>query len=127
MILANCPDVDMRTEMNVTTIPQQTLKALDVAVGESFDVTVWEDRTAGYSWTPQYDSSAIDMIDDDYQRTVNVDTADFGRRTFTFLAKTPGEHSLVLEYRVGWKFSAANRRQYLVTVHPTTTSAPRTN
>lgn len=110
--------------MNATTM-QQPSKTLDVSVGESFDVTVWEDRTAGYSWTPQYDSIALDLIDDDYQRTVNVDTADFGRRTFTFLAKTPGEHSLVLEYRVGWKFSASNRRQYLVTVRPTATSAPR--
>jgi predicted secreted protein len=127
MMHANYPDVDLRTELNVTTIQQQPSKALDVSVGETFDVTVWEDRTAGYSWTPQYDSSALDLIDDDYQRTVNVDTADFGRRTFTFLARTPGEHSLVLEYRVGWKFSAANRRQYLVTVRPTTTSAPRNN
>ncbi len=127
MIRANYPDMDLTTELNVTTIQQQTSKALDVSVGETFDVTVWEDRTAGYSWTPQYDSSALDLNDDDYQRTVNVDTADFGRRTFTFLAKTPGEHSLVLEYRVGWKFSAANRRQYLVTVRPTTTSAPRNN
>ena len=127
MMHANYLDVYLRTELSVTAIQQQTSKALDVSVGETFDVTVWEDRTAGYSWTPQYDSSALDLIDDDYQRTVNVDTADFGRRTFTFLAKTPGEHSLVLEYRVGWKFSAANRRQYLVTARPTTTSAPRNN
>ncbi|MFZ5862761.1 MAG: protease inhibitor I42 family protein [Nitrospirota bacterium] len=105
------------------TTTQQPAKIIDAVVGESFDVTVWEDRTAGYSWTPQYDSNALDLVDDDYQRTVNVDTADFGRRTFTFAAKIPGDYSLVLEYRVGWKFSATNRRQYLVTVHPSTTAS----
>ena len=112
-------------ESTVTTI-QHEQKVIDVTQGAAFDVTVWEDRTAGYSWTPQYDPESLDLIDDDYQRTVNVDTADFGRRTFTFVAKTPGEHSLVLEYRVGWKFSATNRRQYLVTVSPPT-SAPSKN
>jgi len=124
MIAVNYPDV--RTELIVTTT-QQPSKTIDALVGASFDVTVWEDRTAGYSWTPLYDSTALDLIEDDYQRTVNVDTADFGRRTFTFVAKTPGEHPLVLEYRVGWKFSATNRRQYLVTIRPTATSAPHIN
>lgn len=106
------------------TTTQQSSKTIEVLVGESFDVTVWEDRTAGYSWTPKYDTAAIDLIEDDYQRTVNVDTADFGRRAFTFVAKTPGEHPLVLEYMVGWKFSATNRRQYLVTVRPITAPVP---
>jgi predicted secreted protein len=107
--------------MVITT--QHAAKTIDIVAGESFEVAVWEDRTAGYSWTPRYDADAFDLIDDDYQRTVNVDTADFGRRTFTFLAKTPGEHSLVLEYRVGWKFSASNRKQYVVKIHPATASA----
>jgi predicted secreted protein len=102
---------------------EATTKTIDATAGEPFHVALWEDRTAGYSWTPRYDANAFDLIDDDYQRTVNVDTADFGRRTFTFLAKTPGEHLLVLEYRVGWKFSASNRKQYVVNIRPATASA----
>ena len=107
----------MGTESLVTTQPNAT-KSIDATAGDTFEVSLWEDRTAGYSWTPRYDPSAFDLVDDDYQRTVNVDTADYGRRTFTFLAKTPGEHPLVLEHRVGWKFTAANRKQYLVRIRP---------
>jgi predicted secreted protein len=109
----------------MVTAEHNATKSIDATAGDPFQVTLWEDRTAGYSWTPRYDPAALDLIDDDYQRTVNVDTADFGRRTFTFLARTPGEHALVLEHRVGWKFSAGNRRQYVVKIRPSTSSGPR--
>lgn len=99
-------------------------KTIEASAGDRFDITLWEDRTAGYSWTPRYDPAGFDLIDDDYRRTVNVDTADYGRRTFTFLAKTPGDHSLVIEDRVGWKFSAGNRRQYVIRIHPSVAPNP---
>lgn len=102
-------------------------KSLEAVAGDTFAVSLWEDRTAGYSWTPRYDPAAFDLIDDDYQRTVNVDTADFGRRTFTFLAKSAGEHPLVLEHLVGWKASAGNRRQYLVNIRPAPSSRQRSD
>lgn len=91
---------------------------VEAEAGSTFEIALWEDRTAGHSWTPRYPPDALDLIDDDYRRTVNVDTADFGKRVFTFLAKAPGEHSLVLELRVGWKFTANNRKTYLVRIRP---------
>ncbi len=97
-------------------------KTIDAEAGGTFRVTLWEDRTGGHSWTPRYPPDALDLIDDEYSRTVSVDTADFGKRVFTFLAKTPGEYPLVMEHRVGWKFTADNRKNYLVRIH--TTSAP---
>jgi predicted secreted protein len=97
-------------------------KVIEAEAGGTFDITLWEDRTAGHSWTPRYPPDALDLIDDDYRRTVNVDTADFGKRVFTFLAKAPGEHSLVMELRVGWKFTADNRNTYLVRIRPAASS-----
>jgi predicted secreted protein len=112
----------------LVTTPENAAKILDATAGDTFEVSLWEDRTAGYSWTPRYDPAAVDLIADDYQRTVNVDTADYGRRTFTFLAKIAGEYPLVLEHRVGWKFSAGNRRHYLVKIRPAASSSqPRLN
>jgi predicted secreted protein len=104
-------------------MPQETsqevaAKIIDAEAGTMFHITLWEDRTGGHSWTPRYPPDAMDLIDDDYSRTVNVDTADFGKRVFTFLAKTPGEHPLVMECQVGWKFTANNRKNYLVRIHP---------
>ena len=102
-------------------------KVIEVEAGRTFDVTLWEDRTAGHSWTPRYRPDALDLIDDDYRRTVNVDTADFGKRVFTFLAKAPGEHSLVMELRVGWKFTADNRNTYLVRIRAASSTNPSLN
>jgi len=98
------------------TAADHATKILDVHAGGSFEITLWEDRTSGYSWTPSYDVEALDLLDDDYRRTVNVDTADFGKRVFTFQAKKAGEYPLVMELRIGWKFTATNRKSYLIRV-----------
>ena len=105
------------------TSEQVASKIIDADAGNTFQITLWEDRTGGYSWTPRYAPDALDLIDDEYSRTVSVDTADFGKRVFTFLAKTPGEYSLVMEHRVGWKFTADNRKNYLVRIHSPSASA----
>ncbi|MEO5657344.1 MAG: protease inhibitor I42 family protein [Nitrospiria bacterium] len=91
-------------------------QTIETETARTFAIMLWEDRTGGHSWMPRYDPQAFDLIDDDYERTVNVDTADFGRRVFTFLAKTPGEHALVMEARVGWKFTSDNRKLYLIRI-----------
>src|SRR5207249_1838533 len=39
-----------------------------------------------------------------------------GRRTFEFRAVAPGRHRLVFEKRMGWKFTAEDRRVFLVGV-----------
>lgn len=107
---------------------QQTpSKTIETEAARTFTIMLWEDRTGGHSWTPRYDPQALDLLDDDYQRTVNVDTADFGRRVFTFLAKTPGEHTLVMEARVGWKFTSDNRKLYLIHINsPSQEHTPET-
>jgi hypothetical protein len=37
-----------------------------------------------------------------------------GQRTFEFKAVTPGVHHLVFEKRMGWKFTAEDRRVFRV-------------
>ncbi|MBI3608832.1 MAG: protease inhibitor I42 family protein [Nitrospirae bacterium] len=111
--------------MTQETSEQVTSKIIDANAGNTFQITLWEDRTGGHSWAPRYAPDALDLIDDEYRRTVSVDTADFGKRVFTFLAKTPGDHFLVMEHRVGWKCSANNRKDYLIRIHPPSASAGR--
>lgn len=106
-------------------VHQTAAKIIEAETGQPFYISMWEDRTGGHSWTPRYDAQALDLLDDDYQRTVSVDTADFGKRVFTFVAKTPGEHPLVMEARVGWKFTADNRKHYLVRISDPSSSAMR--
>ena len=39
-----------------------------------------------------------------------------GKRTFEFRALKPGSHRIVFEKRMGWKFTAEDRRVYVVSV-----------
>lgn len=89
-------------------------KTLRVQVGEPFKITLWEDRTHGHSWQPCLDSIPIQLVDDQYERTIHVDTADSGRRTLEFVCTRPGRFEIVIEKRIGWKFSAEDRKVFVI-------------
>jgi hypothetical protein len=56
------------------------------------------------------------MVNEDFLRTVSNNAVDSGRRSFEFRALLPGTHRLVFEKRMGWKFTAEDRRVFLVGV-----------
>ena len=87
-----------------------------VTVGETFPVRLWEDRTRGEEWVPAYDRTALSLENDEFLRTISGNAVDAGRRLFEFRAVCEGLHRLVFEKRMGWKFTAEDRRVFLVTV-----------
>ncbi len=89
-------------------------KILKVQVGDPFHITLWEDRTHGHSWQPRLDSLPIQWVDDQYVRTINVDTADSGKRTFEFICTREGKFEITFEKRIGWKFTADDRKVFLI-------------
>lgn len=91
-------------------------KQLSVLVGQPFSLHLWEDRTRGELWVPTYDGGALALVSDDFLRTASNNAVDTGTRTFEFCALAPGRHRLVFEKRMGWKFTAEDRRVYLVSV-----------
>lgn len=93
-------------------------KELRTQVGATFTIRLWEDRTRGEIYVPQYEAEALSLVNDDYERTIgdSAPAVDSGRRIFEFIARTPGVHRIVFEKRMGWKFTAEDRRVYLVTV-----------
>jgi Chagasin family peptidase inhibitor I42 len=104
---------------------EKTIKAY---VGATFSIHLWEDRTRGELWVPSYDATAFAMVNEDFVRTVSNNAVDSGRRSFEFRALLPGIHRLVFEKRMGWKFTAEDRRVFLVGVangemRPTVTHA----
>jgi predicted secreted protein len=94
-------------------------KALKARVGAAFTIRLWEDRTRGEIYVPQYEAEALSLVNDDYQRTIgdSANAVDSGRRVFEFLARKPGVSRIVFEKRMGWKFTAEDRRVYVVTVN----------
>jgi len=91
-------------------------KTIAATLGSSFHIHLWEDRTRGELWVPSYDHRSLVLVSDDFLRTASGNAVDAGRRTFEFRAVAPGTHRLVFEKRMGWKFTAEDRRVFRVLV-----------
>jgi hypothetical protein len=74
---------------------------------------MWEDRTRGEIWIPLYDPTAFILVDDDYEET---STYNAGMRVLEFEALKMGQYEIAFEKRLGWKFTAENRKGFLVHV-----------
>ena len=99
-----------------TGSPDREVKTISVSPGESFRIHLWEDRTRGELWVPSYDSASLVLVEDDFLRTASGNAVDSGRRSFEFRAVAGGTHRLVFEKRMGWKFTAEDRRVFRVSV-----------
>ena len=91
-------------------------KAISVGLDQSIEIRLWEDRTRGELWIPTYDSAALALLSDDYLRVAGNNAVDNGQRTFEFKAIKPGIFNVVFEKRLGWKFTAEDRRVFHITV-----------
>lgn len=97
---------------------ERDAKVLTSRMGEPLRIRLWEDRTRGELWIPCYDPAALVLVGDDFLRIASGNAVDAGRRTFEFKPVAPGTHRVVFEKRLGWKFTAEERRVFLVQVSP---------
>jgi predicted secreted protein len=95
---------------------EQDVKRISRPQGSTFVVNLWEDRTRGELWVPMFDHSALALVSDEFLRIASNNAVDAGRRSFEFQAVAPGVHRVVFEKRMGWKFTAEDRRVFQVTV-----------
>jgi predicted secreted protein len=89
-------------------------KILHATCGVPFQVRLWEDRTRGEQWVPAYESTSLVLVNDDFNQTASGNAMETGRRVFEFQAIESGKHRLVFEKRMGWKFTAEDRRVFVV-------------
>lgn len=94
----------------------EEVKRLKVQIGQPFRIQLWEDRTRGEEWVPSYDSASLALVWDDYLRVAGNNAVDNGTRTFSFRAIQKGEHRLLFEKRMGWKFTPEDRRVFVIQV-----------
>lgn len=105
---------------NMSGFPEdQGSRAIDAFLGRAFIIHLWEDRTRGEQWVPSYNTRALTIVDDQFLRVASNNAVENGQRTFEFQAMLPGTHELVFEKRMGWKFTAEDRRIFLIQVAPT--------
>jgi predicted secreted protein len=81
-----------------------------------FAIHLWEDRTRGEQWVPSFDTKRLALLADDYLRIAGNNAVDNGQRTFEFKAMAPGIHQVIFEKRMGWKFTAEDRRVFTIDV-----------
>ena len=91
-------------------------KIIRATLDEPIEIHLWEDRTRGELWIPNYDSAALALLGDDYLRVAGNNAVDNGQRTFQFKLLKPGTFQVVFEKRMGWKFTAEDRRVFHIIV-----------
>jgi len=91
-------------------------KVIQATLDQPIEIHLWEDRTRGELWIPCYDPTALAMLSDDYLRVAGNNAVDNGQRTFEFKASKPGIFDVVFEKRMGWKFTAEDRRVFHINV-----------
>jgi len=91
-------------------------KVIEATLDHPIQIHLWEDRTRGELWVPTYDPTGLELLADDYLRIAGNNAVDNGQRTFEFKAVRLGTHRVLFEKRMGWKFTAEDRRVFDVTV-----------
>ncbi len=97
-------------------VQQPDAQRLDAVVGAPLTVTLWEDRTRGEQWVPVYDARDVALTEDEFVRTTSNNAVESGNRRFAFAPCRPGTHRLEFHKRMAWKFTAEDRRVFLVHV-----------
>ncbi|MDK2742153.1 MAG: protease inhibitor I42 family protein [Nitrospira sp.] len=108
--------------MNVSgTDHSQALDSSDcrkVTVDRPFVIHLWEDRTRGEQWVPSYDTKGLALLSDEFLQIASNNAVENGQRIFEFKAVQPGVYQLVFEKRMGWKFTAEDRRLFRIEAEP---------
>ena len=106
----------MNTPRPDTTPPSDSgdCRVVTTVVDRPFVIHLWEDRTRGEQWVPSYDAKALALLSDEFLRIASNNAVENGQRTFEFKPVTPGVHQLVFEKRMGWKFTAEDRRVFRI-------------
>lgn len=89
-------------------------RVMTTIVDQPFVIHLWEDRTRGEQWVPSYDAKALALLSDEFLRIASNNAVENGQRTFEFKAVVPGVHQLLFEKRMGWKFTAEDRRVFRI-------------
>jgi predicted secreted protein len=85
-----------------------------VIVDQSFFIHLWEDRTRGEQWVPSYDTKGLALLSDEFLRIASNNAVENGQRIFEFKAVQAGAYQLIFEKRMGWKFTAEDRRLFII-------------
>ncbi len=91
------------------------VKVIATVLERSVQIHLWEDRTRGELWIPTFDPAGVILLEDDYRRIAGNNAVDNGQRCFEFKVVRVGTYRVLFEKRMGWKFTAEDRRVFEIT------------
>lgn len=115
LLLVACAATKSNTpEQTVILTKQDKDKVQNVAVGESFVITLDENPTTGYVWAVEGQPELLVLQSSDYVSDAPPHKPDRpmivgagGKRTFTFMAKKSGTTTLKLKHWRSWEGDAS--------------------
>lgn len=115
LLLVACAATKSSTpEKAVVLTKQDKDKMLNVAVGESFVITLDENPTTGYVWAVEEQPESLVLQSSDYVSDVHPNQPGApmivgagGKRTFTFVAHKSGTTTLKLKHWRPWEGDAS--------------------
>lgn len=111
-------DTDKKAALVVS--PDDAVKSLTIATGETFTFSAEENPSTGYAWSAAFDSAVIEAGASNFTpRDTAPDVVGAGGvRTMEFKGKAAGKTQLVLNYARSWESdSPARTVTYEVEVH----------
>ena len=109
---AGCATMEETTYSN----PAQ---AINVGVGQGFNIALDSNPTTGYSWEAQFDSTVIELVEKRYQTSEAAGTGIVGAggtETFEFKARTKGETKITMTYKRRWESEHSDKKVFTVRI-----------
>ncbi|MEH6890303.1 protease inhibitor I42 family protein [Bacillus sp. JJ864] len=92
------------THSNKPTQESDHLKELEVTVGKTFDITLEENVSTGYSWSYTTNTDRIQLVSENVKEPEKSDAVGMPtKKTWTFKATQAGTYTLKFDYSQTWE------------------------
>jgi len=94
---------------------EEQANTLEVAVNETFEITLDSNPTTGYAWQALYEEGSLELVDRTFAPYSDLIGAG-GTETLIFRALEEGETTVTLDYKRAWEENPIDTRSFQVNV-----------
>ena len=98
----------------------ESSQVINTGVNQEFTIALGSNITTGYSWQPDYDTNALNLVEKTYQEQDNTGkqiVGASGTEYFTFEALTKGETEVTFTYQQPWEQPSAQDQILIFTIN----------
>jgi len=98
----------------------ESSQVINTGVNQEFTIALGSNITTGYSWQPDYDTNALNLVEKTYQEQDNTGkqiVGASGTEYFTFKALAKGETKVTFTYQRPWEQASAQDQTIIFTIN----------